>query len=239
MVIFPDGMCGVGKFRHMVTCDMPFAVVGKSSEEIEESWEDSRTPWLNWPVYELTICYAEVGLAVPITVLEPTAVCGNAEWDGVRGTLGCAGQICMNLYLYVEPLVVSFDGIFMVEIPDDVAGLHDGYFNDSDTNKTGALSHTLAAGAGVWTQVHGSEWALDRVGRRTVYPQPWVHGWKEWPIPVGWGDLFHSLKGQCQPNPTVQRFSIEADGSAKVSKYGHVIERRTNNDVYLDDVLQE
>ena len=148
MVIFPDGMCGVGKFRHMVTCDMPFAVVGKSSEEIEESWEDSRTPWLNWPVYELTICYAEVGLAVPITVLEPTAVCGNAEWDGVRGTLGCAGQICMNLYLYVEPLVVSFDGIFMVEIPDDVAGLHDGYFNDSDTNKTGALSHTLAAGAG-------------------------------------------------------------------------------------------
>ena len=39
----------IGK-TYKVTCDMPFAVVGKSSEEVEETWEDARTLWLNWPV---------------------------------------------------------------------------------------------------------------------------------------------------------------------------------------------
>ena len=39
----------IGK-TYKVTCDMPFAVVGKSDPAIDEWWEDGNTLWLNWPV---------------------------------------------------------------------------------------------------------------------------------------------------------------------------------------------
>ena len=100
------------------------------------------------------------------------------------------------------------------------------------------LSHTIAAGAGVWRQVHGSAWTIDGVGRSTTYPQPWLEGWKIWEIPVGWGDALHVLKGQVQPNPTTQVFTIDTNGTATIEKYGHIIERRIDNKVFKDGVLQ-
>lgn len=115
---------------------------------------------------------------------------------------------------------------------------HDGYFNDSDPDKTGVLSHSESAGAGKWIQVHGDEWAADGVGRKTTYPQPWLSGWKEWQIPIGWGDISHTLKGRITPNPTSQRFTIENNGTSTIRKYNHIIERRINNEVYLDGSLQ-
>ena len=39
----------IGK-TYKVSCDMPFRVIDKSSEAIDEWWEDSQTLWLNWPV---------------------------------------------------------------------------------------------------------------------------------------------------------------------------------------------
>lgn len=194
-------------------------------------------PWTGGG-YELTYCYKGVVFKSLITVLEPQVVCRDCEWDRVWGTVGCAGQVRMNLYLYVEPSTVSFNGIFMEEIPVTTICPHGGYFDDPDVNKTGAMSHSEDALAGVWTQVHGDEWTADRVERHTAYPQPWVYGWKEWSVPVGWGDLSHTIKGQINPDPTTQRFEIEANGTSRIFKYNHVIERRINNDVYLDGVLQ-
>ena len=173
-----------------------------------------------------------------IQVVEPRIVCREAIWNGVLGTVGCAGQLQMNLFLYVMPTNVSFDGIFLVEIPVDEPCRRDGYFRGTDTNKVGALSHNVDAGAGRWLQVHGSEWTMDAVGRRTAYPPPWSDGWKEWDIPVGWGDALHVLKGRFVPDPTSQLFTLDAEGTASIIKYGHVIERRTNNVVYVDGVLQ-
>ena len=144
----------------------------------------------------------------------------------------------MNLSLYVEPSTVSFSGLYLVEIPDDTIGPHTGYFDHSDVARRGELSHNENAGAGEWSQVHGDEWTMDRAGRSTPYPEPWSAGRKEWRIPVGWGDYQKQLKGRIQPQPTTQVFTIQEDGTATVSKYGHVIERHTNNDVYLDGVLQ-
>ena len=195
-------------------------------------------PWTGGS-YSLSISTGNVEFITRILVVEPKVVCRSAEWDRVRGTVGCSGQVRMNLFLYVEPLYVSFDGVFMEEVPDTTICPHDGYFNDSDTSKTGAMSHSESARAGEWIQVHQDEWAADRVERLQPYPQPWTSGWKEWQIPVGWGDVFHNLKGQIHPNPTTQRFTIAPDGTATIRKYNHEIERRTNNDVYLDGVLQQ
>lgn len=39
----------IGK-TYKVTCDMPFSVIAKSDNAIDEWWEDGRTLWLNWPV---------------------------------------------------------------------------------------------------------------------------------------------------------------------------------------------
>ena len=195
-------------------------------------------PWSGGD-YELEISALEVEYVTPIRVVEPSVVCRSVEWDHVLGTVGCSGQIRMNLFLYVEPSAVSFDGIFMEEIPDTSICPHDGYFNDTDVNKTGAMSHSESARAGVWIQVHGDEWAADRAERSTTYPQPWIEGWKEWQIPVGWGDLNHTLKGRIQPNPTTQLFTIAPDGTATIRKYNHTIERRIDNSVYLDGVYQQ
>ena len=206
------------------------AVIGADNEEFY-------CPW-NGGEFQLDLSCGDALYESKFTVVEPRVFCQSACWDGVLGTLGCAGQLHMDLYLYVAPSNVSFNGIFIVEIPDDIVRPHSGYFNDSDTNKVGALSHSVAAGAGEWHQVRGNAWAIDGVGRRTIYPQPWSDGWKEWEIPVGWGDLHHTLKGQMFPNPTTQRFTLSADGTATVRKYGHIIERRINNNVYKDGVLQ-
>jgi hypothetical protein len=143
----------------------------------------------------------------------------------------------MLLWLYIEPSKVSFDGIFMLEIPCDIEGPHSGYFNNGNLDKVGFLSHSVSAGAGKWIQVHGDEWAVDYAGRRTAYPKPWEEGCKEWDIPIGWGDVLGNIKGQIYPVPTKQRFTIATDGSATVEKYGNIIERQINNNVYLNGVL--
>ena len=194
-------------------------------------------PWTGGS-YEMTFRSGDAEYAIPIAVVEPQVVCREAVWNGVRGTPGCSGQLGMNLFLYVEPSTVSFSGLYLVEIPDDSTCPHSGYFDHPDVARRGELSHNANAGAGEWVQVHGDEWTMDRVGRSTSYPEPWSSGRKEWRIPVGWGDYLKTLKGRILPSPTTQVFTVEEDGTATVSKYGHTIERRTDNKVFLDGVPQ-
>jgi hypothetical protein len=53
----------------------------------------------------------------------------------------------------------------------------------------------------------------------------------------GWAHVLGNIKGQIYPVPTKQRFTIATDGSATVEKYGNIIERQINNNVYLNGVL--
>ena len=203
-------------------------------------WVESKRfycPWIGGR-YDIVYNYKGSRFESTMTVYNPVVVCREVQWDGITGTIGSAGQIGMKLWLGVGPSTVSFDGIFMVEIPDDIVRAHHGYFNSTDFNRTGYLSHTVGAGAGKWLQVHGDEWCVDEAKRQTVYPEPWSNGWKEWNIPVGWGDGLKNLKGEISPMPTKQRFTISEDGSSSVEKYGNKIERRIDNRVYLNGVLQ-
>ena len=146
----------------------------------------------------------------------------------------------MRLALYIEPTYVSFKDLNMEEIPDDDICPRSGYFSTGDIDKTGELSHTRAAGAGQWGAVRSdTSWMADRAGRRTPYPQPWAEGFKEWRIPVGWGDYNCNLKGRILPNPTTQLFTIDSSGTATIRKYNHEIRRSIDNRIWLDNVLQE
>jgi hypothetical protein len=220
----------------------PASVSSDMQMDIEDAvfWVESKRfycPWIGGR-YDIEYNYKGAKFESIITVYNPIVICKEVQWDGIEGTVGSAGQVGMKLWLGVGPSTVSFDGIFMVEIPDDVIRAHEGYFCSPDFNRTGYLSHSADAGAGKWLQVHGGDWCVDEARRQRVYPEPWSEGWKEWNIPVGWGDGFKNLKGEISPMPTKQRFTIGVDGSASVEKYGNKIERHVNNKVYLNGVLQ-
>ena len=194
-------------------------------------------PWQGGS-YRLRIVAHGATYDAGLSVIEPEVVCRDVWWNDI-GVMGMAGLLDMRLALYVEPTYVSFKNLYMEEIPDDDPCPHFGYFSTGSLAKTGALSHSLAAHAGVWGAVKGDgSWMADRAGRETAYPQPWSDGWKEWRIPVGWGDYLRNVKGRILPNPTSQRFELDADGTARIMKYNHVLTRTPSNDVWLDGVRQ-
>lgn len=161
-------------------------------------------PWHGgsyWP--KANVCGVEYRTV--INVEEPHVICRYAVWDGNWGTYGIAGNVGMNLALFVEPSYVSFEGLYMAEIPDDTPRQHWGYFDD--TTKGGPWSHTAAAGAGHWSAVgSGGYWTMDAAGVRQ-YVSPWSDGGKAWEIPVGWGNPGVE-RGRISPNPTQQEFSM-------------------------------
>ena len=140
----------------------------------------------------------------------------------------------MNMELLMYPLYVSFCGIWAEEIPDELETCpKSGYYADPTVGKP--WSHTTAAGAGKWREISAyNEWTHDKAGTRASYPMPWRAGWKEWDIPVGWGQYRGELLGRCVPDPTTQRFDIEANGTVTVRKFGHWIKRNTSCDVWVD-----
>ena len=225
-------------YRHYPSeADVDFEILGAEQELIVSS---SRffCPW-SGGTYFLRFQFGGVEFETNVDVYEPEVVCREVWWNQI-GVVGQSGLIDMRLALYIEPTYVSFKDLYMEEIPDDEICPHDGYFSTGGIAKTGALSHSTAARAGVWSSVrYDTSWMADRACRETPYPQPWSAGTKEWRIPVGWGDYNGNIKGRITPNPTTQLFTIDSSGTATIRKYNHEIRRAINNDVWLDDVLQD
>ena len=182
--------------------------------------------------------FGAASLDIDFEIVAPKRiVCRGARWDGVVGQAGVAGDVTMELPLYVEPTNVSFEGLPIQEIIDDSqSGYHDGYFDDR--TKGGSWSHDYASGAGDWHIVStNGYWFTDRAGVRgsPSYVQPWINGRKEWAIPVGWSTpLGMEAVGSISPNPTTQTFIIDTNGTVRVLKYGHEIKRSTDGKVWLD-----
>ena len=149
----------------------------------------------------------------------------NETLTMVRGE---AGWLVLHLDLYVEPSYVSFQGIYFTEIPDESGNCpHSGYYND--VTKGGYLSHCAAAGAGGWFRVNSEGYLCsDKAGRGGRYEKPWGDGWKEWPIPVGWGNN-GDLWAQYDDPPTTQKFTLTSEGVFTISKYGFEATRDTSN----------
>ena len=173
-------------------------------------------------------------LQIPVVVKEPENISCTAQWDGNIGLQGVAGDMVMYMTLYVEPRDVSFQGLQMQEVPDDTDRFHEGYFDDK--SKGGEWSHNYSAGAGWWHEVKtNGYWTVDNVGV-VSYPQPWTYGRKVWHIPVGWGDPIRRLIKTIQPDPTMQEFVIDANGTVTIRKYNHELKRSTSCDVWFDGV---
>ena len=159
-------------------------------------------PW-NAGIFHPTASVMGTLYQTRIEIVEPVVVCRDAAWNGVVGTNGIAGNVCMNLSLYVEPEYVSFEGLSLEEIPVEGEGAHFGYFDDQV--KGGSWTHTTQAGAGRWWTVDQTGfWANDEA-KVIEYIAPWCDGWKQWQIPIGWGNV-GILKGRINPNPTTQDF---------------------------------
>ena len=209
-------------------------IVGVQEDLVNVNCDKFYCPWTGG-TYWLKARALGACKEIDIDVYEPEVVCRNVGWVDI-GVVDQAGLLDMRLALYVEPSFVSFKDLYMEEIPDDEVCPHGGYFNEGDSSRTGAMSHSLSARAGQWEAVKiDASWTADRACRATAYPRPWSTGWKEWRIPVGWGDYTRTVKGRIFPDPTTQLFTIEADGTSAISKYGHTIRRTTDNNVWLDD----
>ena len=140
--------------------------------------------------------------------------------ENLRTVFGEAGWLLLHLDLYVGPSYVSFYGLDFQEIPDESGNCpHDGYYND--VAKGGWLSHCAAAGAGTWHRIFSNDGYLcsDKAGRGGRYEKPWIDGWKEWPIPIGWG-INEMLWAQFDEPPTTQKFTLTPNGTFTIRKFG-------------------
>ena len=187
---------------------------------------------------------------IQYTLIEPTDVIAySAIWDGECLPCGRAGGFGMKMRMYVYPMHVSFQGIDMVEVPCSVVVPPIGYYNT--TNFTGYLSHTLEAGAGYWHHVKsGNYWSEDHASSGERYG-PWSGGMLVWNIPIAWNYRYDDpsdswpnghYASTCRKiggsDATFQQvFFIDAEGLITIEKFDHVVERGTNDVIFVDDVL--
>ena len=174
------------------------------------------------------VCYTNQYLCVMPIIAARNPRCN----EDIQPVFGDAGWLLLHIALYVEPAFVSFKGLQMREIPDESGNCpHDGYYND--TTKGGPLSHSAAVGAGVVNEVRADGyWTTDMCGVATGYETPWSDGWKEWPIPIGWG-YGNSIMGQYASPPTTQRFTLRANGTFSIKKFGIEATRDIQNNITI------
>jgi hypothetical protein len=177
---------------------------------------------------EYRISVANVTYSSSFTFFMPRISVRNPRCnEGIVPVSGEAGWLTLHFDQYIEPSLVSFEGVDFVEIPDESGNCpHGGYF--CDITKGGPLSHCSAVGAGEFHTVTSTGfWSFDKCGRRGRYDPPLSDGWKEWPIPVGWGISPNVLGSFAEP-PTTQRFSLRADGTFSIRKYKYEASRTLN-----------
>ena len=141
----------IGK-TYQVSCDMPFRVIDKSSEAIDEWWEDSQTLWLNWPVdiwaqgddeMPLLLLGAGFGSSRPhgfTMFVSPSGLGGNFAWTNsccsVSGSgyyfsyncnddCHCGGCAASGYYSYEGYRVPSWGGSCGCSYEDDPDDPHE------------------------------------------------------------------------------------------------------------------
>lgn len=168
-------------------------------------------------------------------VLEPEIEVRNPRVNerDVSPVFGEAGHLLLFLDQYVAPDYVSFREIYLMEIPDESnGGPHSGYY---DNPLTGSWSHMADNKAGQWCPVsQDGYWGYDASGHPGAYVTPWSEGEKTWEIPVGWGFGGSNVVARLHPNPTRQKFTMHANGTFRIEKYGHSAERSIWGFVWLD-----
>ena len=200
-----------------------------------------------------TISYSGVSYAPEISLVEPQSVItSSATWEGCHNS-GVVGQSTLVTENYIGPMTVSFRGIMVAEIPCYETNAPSGYF--ATTNFMGFMTHSADAGAGyAWRIQAGNRWATDRAGGG-LYPN-WSAGQLQWNVPIGWVRLIedsqqsgfavsvqYEIRSNSNSRPLLiggrsnlytQTFLIDADGTARIDKFGHWLSRGRYCRIMLD-----
>ena len=227
----------------------------KGADDIWSALEDGsgcdkilKLHYLGGSVTEVIASCSSVEYRPTISVVEPqSVVCMEQNWDGTCSPLGVAGGFGMDLWLFIEPMYVSFQGIDVAEIPCETVIPPTGYY--ATTNFNGVSTHNIDAGAGYWHHISsGNYWCMDNAWSN-VRRQQWSDGQLQWNIPIQWYQRLES--GESWPRGFIhangrliggsagaykQVFNISANGTVKITKHDHWIEWNTNDVIRLDGV---
>ena len=162
-----------------------------------------------------------------LMVVEPTGIDCPRGWD--RCTSEC---VAMELEPLVTPHDVSFQGIAMMEVPTTTVG-PSGYFTNE--NFTSVWYHTSFRGAGVWHNIQDENYFFpDKPAFAETCLQPFFDGTIDWEIVLGWNE--RDSPTNIPPVKTIpmhyhQVFTIDAQGSIRIDKFGQWIKQFTDGSV--------
>ena len=140
---------------------------------------------------------------------------------------GASGGISLVTSLYVHPKDVNFEEIALEEIPWEQGGSVSGYY--AQPSKLADRYHDRNHGAGHWHDVtDGNFWWKDGAGSKAI--TNWFAGTKIWDAPIGWnvkGKKFgyDYVKMIGSSSSFQQMFTIEADGTFRLDKFGRWVSR--------------
>ena len=144
------------------------------------------------------------------------------------GEAGCVG---MSLPLYCSPTNVSFINIELKEF-ETPASMFTQYF--ATTNWIGLRDHQGSAISSDWFNPDSKDYFADDVAYIGYCAQPWLGGGTvEWSIPNACRPENLPVADTNMVLTTEQVFSLTADGTARVMKFGYVVERMTNEMINL------
>jgi hypothetical protein len=170
---------------------------------------------------------------VKFTVFEPTEkpLAEITDTTTQRINTNVAGA-WMRLKVFLAPTNVSFYKVLVFEPPMDATNVSDYFTNHWP------LPHRTDQGAGVWHPVGqdnrvdpGKPFDTCQYAGSPILPYPWAPGGKfTWPIPAKW---------RVGTGPTNnldawgnQVFSLTADGTMIITKFGKVVSRTRYNEIY-------
>ena len=144
------------------------------------------------------------------------------------GEAGCVG---IYLPLCCSPTNVSFANIELREF-ETPATLFTQYF--ATTNWIGLRDHQGSAISADWFTPGAGNYFADDVAYLGYCAEPWLGGGNlEWNIPDVCRPLDPSMSCTNVFQTTEQTFTLTADGTARVMKFGYMVERMTNETINL------
>jgi hypothetical protein len=206
--------------------------------------------YTNWPVNVFTApsnaANVTITTVIPsgptinnnLTVLEPTnvdhAVIVSSNEAYYTFPTNAAGAF-MHLYVYMGPTNVSFYRVQMEEVAENGTGLT-GYFANTNIwpDPTNSFYHSSANTP--FALANDNSWPTnyDYCNTPTAspyLPQPWSPGRFSWNVPWKWW-IIGSTNTNYMANGWQEQFSIDANGTVKITKFGsYWVQRTTNNDI--------
>ena len=166
-----------------------------------------------------------------LEVVEPSGVIAMHACDiDYSGALTNVAGFCgMRLDLHLLPTNVSFQALFVMEVPETPESGIDptGYFANTTFSSIG--HHTSVQNAGIWYDVRDINYiTIDTASFAFGLYGPWAPGSITWRIPTAWKpkDTTNWSYGPIGfGEPYLQTFTIDSNGTLRVDKLGHWAER--------------